>query len=159
MTATTAPITHGSTTAGSQPPLRRLLGAAIVGGLGVIAFSIAIGGSVAVAKSGLGGGSRVVAGGVAGDVPWLVLIGFLHVAVAIALVRTRDAVRVAAVVVTGLTAIAAAAAAVMTAAGIDPFATGSTVSHAAPGTVGLLVVAAGLYAGAAALVGIEPTED
>ncbi|HEV7810379.1 MAG TPA: hypothetical protein VGO64_07255, partial [Candidatus Limnocylindrales bacterium] len=110
MTASTAPISHHSSTAGSQPPLRRLLGAAIVGGLGAIAFSIAIGGSVAVAKSGLGAGSRLAPGAVSGEVPWLVLIGFVHVAAAAALVRGRDVLRVAAVVVTGLTAIAAAAA-------------------------------------------------
>jgi hypothetical protein len=158
MTASTAPIAHRSAR-GAQPPPRRLLGAAIVGGLGAIAFSVAVGGSVALAKSGMGGGSQLAVGGVSGEIPWLVLVAFIHVVVAMALVRGRDVVRVAATVVIGITAIAAAAAAAMTAAGIDPFSAASTTSHAAPATVGLLVIAAALYAAAAALAGIEPTED
>jgi hypothetical protein len=158
MTASTAPISHRSSTAGSQPPLRRLLGAAIVGGLGAIAFSVAVGGSVAAAKTGVAAGSRLVPGGVAAQIPWLVLVGFVHVAVATAVVRGRDVVRVAAVIVISITAIAAAAAAAMTAVGIDPFGSAAATSHAPVG-IGLLVIAAGLYAAAAALVGIEPTED
>src|SRR5689334_4236001 len=107
MTASATHTTSAQQSTPGQPPLRRLLGAAVVAGLGVMAFSVAIGSHVAATRTGFG----VVTGGDGGrNVPLLVLVGVVHLIVAIALVRERDVTRVAGVVVTGLTAIAAGAA-------------------------------------------------
>ncbi len=127
-----------------EPSLRRLLGAAIVGGIGAIAFSIAIANSFVGTLHHLPAASAAV--------PWFVGIGALNVVVAAALAARRDVVRTIAAVITGLTALAAATAAAMTAAGVDPFGLSGS-GQPAPSGVGILAVSAVLYGAATLLAG------
>ena len=140
-----------------QPSLRRLLGAAIVGAIGVILFSVAFAGHVVRSMSSLPASSAADAQALSAVIPWLVLAGVVHFVVAAALAGARDSVRIAAAAITGITAVAAAAAAAMTAAGIDPFAW-SAAGHPAASGVGILGLTAVLY-GAAALLAGSVAED
>jgi hypothetical protein len=135
-----------------EPSLRRLLGAAIVGGLGAIVLSVAVAGNVVGSRAGLPAAQAADAHALTAAVPWIVLAGLIHVVVAAALAAGRDAIRIAAAITTGLAAIAAAAAAVMTAAGIDPFGW-SGAGHPAATGAGILAVVAVLYGAAALLAG------
>ena len=140
-----------------EPSLRRLLGAAIVGAIGVILFSVAFAGHVVRSMSSLPASSAGDAQTLSAAMPWLVLAGIVHLIVAAALAGGRDSIRIAAAAITGITAVAAAAAAAMTAAGIDPFAW-SAAGHPAASGVGILGVTAVLY-GAAALLAGSVSED
>lgn len=136
----------------SEPSFRRLLGAAIVGAIGVIFFSVAFAGHVVGSMTTLPATSAAEAQTLSAAIPWLVLAGLVHFLVAAALAGGRDSVRIAAAAITGITAVAAAAAAAMTAAGIDPFAW-SAAGHPAASGVGILGLTAVLYGAAALLAG------
>ncbi len=139
------------------PSLRRLLGAAIVGSIGVILFSVAFAGHVVRSMNSLPATSGADAQTLSAAMPWLVLAGVVHLIVAAALAGGRDSIRIVAAAITGITAVAAAAAAAMTAAGIDPFAW-SAAGHPAASGVGILGVTAALY-GAASLLAGSVSED
>ena len=139
-----------------QPPARRLLGAAIVAALGVIAFSVAFGGFVAATRFALPARAAAESRALLASVPAIGAVGLVHLLVAGAMLSGRELLRLVAVAVTGLTAIAAAAASAMVAAGIDPFG-GSAAGHPSAG-VGILALAAGLYGTAALAAGTAPPE-
>jgi hypothetical protein len=156
MTAFAAPI-HSTPSLIDWSSLRRLVGASIVGGLGIVAFSVAIGNQVVGSMRTLPAATAVDAHALLGTVPWIAGIGVVHVAVAIALARGGDLVRLVAVAITGLTAVVAGTAAALTAAGVDPFGWTAT-GHPAASGVAILAVASALYTGAAAAVGIGSAE-
>lgn len=135
-----------------EPSLRRLLGAAIVGGIGASLFSVAVAGAFVGSKAELAGASAADAGPIVAAVPWIVLAGVVHVLLAAALAAGREVVRTVAAVVTGLTAVAAATAAAMTAAGVDPFGLSGS-GHPSSSGVGILAVAAVLYGATTLLAG------
>jgi hypothetical protein len=157
MTAFAAPI-QSTPSLIDWRPLRRLIGASIVGGIGMIAFSVAVGNQVIGSMRTLPAATAGDAHALLGAVPWIAAIGVAHVAVAIALARGGDAVRLVAVAITGLTAVVAATAAALTAAGVDPFGWTAT-GHPAASGIGILAIAAALYATAAAAVGIGSAES
>jgi hypothetical protein len=139
-----------------QPSARRLLGAAIVAALGVVAFSVAVGGFVAATRFALPTHAAADARALLAGVPAIVAVGLVHLLVAGAMLSGRELVRLLAVAATGLTAIAAAAASAMVAAGVDPLG-GSAAGHPSAG-VGILAVGAVLYGVAAVAAGTAPTE-
>ena len=156
MTAFAAPIQNAPSLI-DWPSLRRLVGASIVGALGIIAFSVAVGNQVVGSMRTLPAATAAEAHALLGAVPWIAAIGVVHVAVAIALARGGDVVRLVAVAITGLTAVVAGTAAGLTAAGVDPFGWTAT-GHPAASGIGILAIAAALYATAGAAVGIGSAE-
>jgi hypothetical protein len=140
-----------------QPSGRRLIGASLIGSLGAIAFSIAVGAAVAASKAGIAPGPAADARTLHSWLPAIVAIGVAHLVVAALLLSGRDLVRIAGVVVSGVVAIAAGAAAAMVAAGIDPFA-GSAAGHPSSAGAGILGLAAVLYGAAALAAASGPTE-
>ena len=157
MTALAAPVLTPAPTI-DWPALRRLTGAAVVGGLGVVLFSLAIGARVVGSHEHVQQVASGAADGLLGAIPALVAIGVLHLAVAVGLARGGIVVRLAAVAMTGLAAIVAITAAVMTISGIDPFGWDAG-GHPTASGAGLLAIAAVLYGAAAALVGIGRDEE
>jgi hypothetical protein len=141
----------------AAPSARRLVGAAIVASVGVIALSVAVGGSVAASRFALPAETAADAHALVGRVPAIVAIGLVHLLVAAAMLSRRELVRLIAVAATGLVAIAVAAASAMTAAGVDPFG-GAAGAHASGTGVGMLALAAVLYGAAALFVGTAPEE-
>jgi hypothetical protein len=141
-----------------QPSARRLLGGAIVGALGAIVLSVASGAYVATTRTTLPAAAADDARALAGWIPAIVAVGFVHFLVAAAMVRGRDLVRVAAAALIGLVAIAAATAASMIVAGVDPFGW-SAVDHPSGSGVGILAVTAALYGVAALAAGSGPAAD
>src|SRR6187455_3001358 len=75
-----------------EPSYRRLLGAAIVGSLGAIAFSVAVAGNVVGSMPGLPASTADDARALSATVPWVVLVGVVHLVVAAALASGRDVV-------------------------------------------------------------------
>jgi hypothetical protein len=135
-----------------EPSLRRLLGAAIVAGIGAVVLSVAVAGNFVGGMSNLPGAAADDARSLGAAVPWIVALGLVHLIVAAALAAGRELVRMIAAVLTGLAALAAAGAAAMTAAGIDPIGSSAT-GHASAAGVGILAVAALLYGAASLLAG------
>lgn len=142
----------------AQPPTRRLIAAAIVGGIGVIILSIAFGAFVATTRLTVSPAALGDARALTASIPAIVAIGLLHLVAAAGILRRRDVVRIAAAVVTGLSAIAAGTAAAMLFAGVDPLGP-SSASHPTGGGIGILLVAAMLYGLAALAAGSGPAED
>jgi hypothetical protein len=135
-----------------EPSLRRLLGAAIVAGIGAIVLSVAVAGQFVGSMSNLPGAAAADARSLHAAVPWIVALGIVHLVVATGLAAGRELVRMVAAVLTGLVALAAAGAAAMTAAGIDPLGTSAT-GHPSASGVGILAIAALLYGAASLLAG------
>ena len=146
MTAFAAPI-QSTPSLIDWRPLRRLIGASIVGGIGMIAFSVAVGNQVVGSMRSLPTATAADAHALLGAVPWITAMGVVHVAVAIALARGGDVVRLVAVAITGLTAPATTAVRPVMATG-----------HPAASGIGILAIAAALYATAGAAVGIGSAE-
>jgi hypothetical protein len=155
MTALSSPTANRSI---RQPSARRLVAGAIVGSLGAISFSIAVGAYVASTRTSLpataAGDARVLASWI----PAIVAVGIAHFLVAVAMLRGGVVVRVAAAALTGIVAVAAAAAAAMLVAGVDPFGW-SAAAHPSRAGIGILVVAATLYGVAALAAGSGRAED
>jgi hypothetical protein len=140
-----------------EPSLRRLLGAAIVAGLGVIAFSVAFGSYVVGNMHTLPASSAADAQALRGAIPAIVALGAAHLLLAAAMAGRREVVRIVGASISGLVAIAAAVAAAMTAAGVDPFGWSGS-SHPSSAGVGILALVAVLY-GAASLLAGSAAED
>ena len=158
MTSLASPIQH-SLHADHKPlpSLPRLIAGGIVATLGILVFSIAVGNFVVGSSHAVVPAQGDVALRFVSATPVLVVIGLLHLATAIALVRGRDGLRIVAVLATGLTSLAAAASAAMIAAGVDPFSWSGTQPPSSGG-IGLLIVAALLYGAAAVAGGSGPVE-
>ena len=156
MTAFAAPI-QSTPSLIDWRSLRRLVGASIVGGIGILAFSVAVGNQVVGSLRTLPAATAADAHALLGAVPWIAAIGVVHLVVAVALARGGVVVRLVAVAITGLTAVVAGTAAALTAAGVDPFGWTAT-GHPAASGIGILAIAAALYATAAAAVGIGSAE-
>jgi hypothetical protein len=158
MTAFASPVQVPFAASPALPSLPRLVAGGIIATIGVLVFSIAIGNYVIGSSHMVVPAQGDVAGRFVAATPILVAIGLLHMVTAFALVNGRDGLRISAVLVTGLTSLAAAASAVMIAAGVDPF-SWSGATQPSAGGIGLLVVAALLYGAAAVLGGSGPVED
>jgi hypothetical protein len=141
-----------------QPSTRRLVAAAIVGSLGVIVLSIAVGANVASTRMTLAASAAADARALGGWVPAIGAIGLAHFLVAAALIRGRDVLRLAAAALTGIVALAAGTAAAMLVAGVDPLGS-SAIGHPSRAGIGILAVAAALYGVAALVAGSGPAED
>jgi hypothetical protein len=139
------------------PALPRLAAAGIVATIGVMVLSIAIGNYVIGSSHAVVPAQGEVALRFVAATPILVAIGLLHMLTALALVHGRDGLRLLAVLVTGLTSLAAASSAAMIAAGVDPF-SWSGAAHPSAGGIGLLVIAAVLYGTAAVAGGSGPVD-
>ncbi|HET9615369.1 MAG TPA: hypothetical protein VFP22_11200 [Candidatus Limnocylindrales bacterium] len=151
MTAATLPASNQTArTSPSQPDPRRLLAAAIVGGVGVIALSTGVGRFVVASRSNLPSSLAGDAHGLVAAVPWLVLIALGHLAVAWGVASHRRTARTAGTLVTGALSVIAVATAVLALAGIDPL---GWVRDAPRPPVALaeLAVLAALYGTATAL--------
>lgn len=151
----TAPVAVPVTA--SQPAAHRLLAGAFVGAVGVGLFSAAIGSLVAGSRLGLPITTEPQAHALIAGAPYLVGAGFVHVALAAALVLGRGlALRVA----LGATLVAAAAAltrAAMLLTGFDPTG-GPTAGQPTTQGVAILVIAAAAY-GVAAILASRPDRD
>jgi len=140
----------------AAPIGRRLIGGAIVAGIGAVILSVAVGGQVVGTMRDLPAATAADAATLRAAVPWVVVLGLVHVVVGAALATGRDLFRVIAAAITGLAAITLGAAAAMVAAGIDPI--GRDAPSVAPAGVAILAVTAALYGAAAALAGTGPVE-
>ena len=126
--------------------------------MGILVLSIAVGNFVVGSSHALVAAQSTEARHLVAATPVLVVIGLLHLLVGVALTRGRDGLRIVAVLVTGLTSLAAASSAAMFAAGVDPF-TWSGAGRPPTTGIGLLVVAAIVYGVAAIAAGSGPVED
>jgi hypothetical protein len=151
----TRPFSH-TPASPETPSLPRLVAGALLATIGIVIFSVAVGGYVV--------GTHAVssqadeARKLVGATPILVAIGVLHLLAAVALVRGGDVVRHAAVLASGLASLAAAGSAAMFAAGVDPI-SWSDGPHASPSGLAILAVLTLLYGTAAVAAGSGPVED
>jgi hypothetical protein len=157
MTALASPLTRPFGPAPTSHSLPRLVGGALVGTIGIVILSVAVSGYVVGSHSGVAAQADE-ARNLVGATPILVAIGLLHLLTAVALVRGRDVLRIAAVLASGLAALASAASAAMFAAGIDPISWSGT-QHASTSGLGILAVLAFAYGAAAVAAGSGPVED
>jgi hypothetical protein len=134
----------------------RLVGGALVATIGIVILSIALGGYVVGSHAAASQADE--ARQLVGATPILVAIGLLHLLTAIGLVRGREVLRIAAVLASGLAALAAAASAAMFAAGVDPI-SWSGPTHASTSGLAILAVLACLYGTAAVAAGSGRVED
>jgi hypothetical protein len=157
MTALASPATRPFTHSPSSPSLPRLVGGALVATIGIVILSIAVGGYV-VGSNAMHAAQADEARNLVGATPILVAIGLVHLLAAVALIRGRDVFRLAAVLASGLAAVAAASSAAMFAAGVDPI-SWSGGGHASASGLGILAILALLYGTAAVAAGSGPPED
>jgi len=120
MTTLASPVQVPFADSPPAPALPRVLAGGIVATIGIMVFSIAIGNFVVGSSHAVVPAQGDVALRFVAATPILVAIGLLHMVVALALVRGRDGLRLVAVLVSGLTSLAAAASAAMIAAGRRP---------------------------------------
>jgi len=126
--------------------------------MGVVILSIAVGNYVVGSSQAVSSSQAAVAHRLVAATPVLVAIGLLHLVAAVALARGRDVLRMAAVLASGLTALAAATSAAMFAAGVDPFSASGSGRAPASG-IAILAIAAVLHATAAVAAGSGPVEE
>jgi len=139
------------------PSLVRLAPAALVGAMGVIVLSVAFSGYVVGSSHGLPAEVSDDARALVAATPAIAAVGLLHLLVALAFARGRDAVRLVAASVTGLVALAAGTSAAMVAAGVDPVGW-SSAAHPIGAGVGTMAIAAAVYGLAALVGGIGPAD-
>jgi len=157
MTALSSPIPHVSVRR-SQPSARRLLAGAIVGAVGAIVLSVAVGAYVATIRTTLPLSAAADARTLASWIPVIVAVGFVHFVVAAAMIRGRVVVRVTAAALTGIVALAAGTAAAMLVAGVDPLGW-SGAAHPSRAGIGILALTAVLYGVAALAAGSDSSAD
>jgi hypothetical protein len=138
-----------SASVGSPDP-RRLLAAAIVGSLGIVVLSVALGAFVVGSRHDLPASAAGDARSLVAAVPWIVSGGLAHLLVAAAIASGGRRVKRAAAVATVVAAVAVAAVAAIRAAGVDPVTLARTGQPAAKLVAEILVVGAA-YAAAAVL--------
>lgn len=139
----------------AHPPARRLIGAAIVAAIGVIVLSVAFGDFVVGSRHDLPAAVASDARSLIGDVPWIALVGLVHLAVAIAMASGGGTVRAGARVASALAGVVAGGVAVAAAAGdVIPAWTGG---HR-PTEIVLVAVVAAAYGAAAVLAGGDATD-
>ena len=146
-----------SAAARPAPSLTRLAAAAVAGALGVIVLSVAFSGYVVGSMHSLPAEVSGEARALVAATPTIAALGLLHFVVALAFVRGREVVRLAAAAVTGLVALAAGTSAAMLAVGIDPLGP-SSAAHPVGAGAGAMAVAATVYGLAAILGGIGPSD-
>jgi hypothetical protein len=142
----------------STPAPRILIGGALIGALGAMSFSLAIGSFVVGSTHRLQPSSAVEAATLVGATPTFVVAGLLHLAIAAALVAGGRRLRAAAVAAAAIAAIVAIGAAVMLLIGFDPTG-GARAGHPTTDGVAVLLIAAAMYAGAALIAGPVPADD
>ncbi|HZC33546.1 MAG TPA: hypothetical protein VE640_09705 [Candidatus Bathyarchaeia archaeon] len=126
--------------------------------MGVVILSIAVGNSGVDSSQAVASSRAAMAHRLVAATPVLVGIGVVHLVVAVALARGRNVLGIAAVLVSGLAALAAAASAAMFAAGVDPF-SASGSGRAPTSGIAILVIVALLHATAAVAAGSGPVEE
>jgi drug/metabolite transporter (DMT)-like permease len=141
----TALLRQHRPSAPTQPSPRRLLGGALVGGVGAIAFSIAVGSFVVGSTHRLQAATTAEAGSLVAAAPSFIIVGVVHLAIAAAIVRGGRRLRDAATIATVLAAILAIGSAAMLLAGIDPSG-GPRAGHPTTQGVAALLLAAVVYA-------------
>jgi hypothetical protein len=134
--------------ASTQPDPHRLVAGVVVGAVGAIVFSIAIGSLVAGSRHGLPITTEAQAHALIAGAPFLALLGFAHLAVAAALALGRGLIRTLALVTTIGALIVALARFAMLLTGFDPT-SGPDAGHPTTQGVPVLVMAAVAYAIAA----------
>jgi hypothetical protein len=134
----------------SQPAAHRLLAGAVVGAVGVVLFSAAIGSLVAGSRLGLPITTEPQAHALIAGAPYLVAAGFVHLVLAAALVLGRGLVRRVAIGGAVLGAAAAATRAAMLLTGFDPTG-GPDAGRPTTQGVAILIVVGSAYALAAIL--------
>lgn len=142
----------------STPAPRILVGRALIGALGAMSFSLAIGSFVVGSTHRLQPSSAAEAAALVGATPIFVVAGLVHLALAAALVAGGRRLRSIAVGAAAIAAIVAIGAAMMRLTGIDPTG-GEWVGQPTTDGVAALLLAAGMYAGAALSAGPVPAED
>jgi hypothetical protein len=158
MTALASPISHRPLHVPAAASVPRLIGGGLVATIGIAILSMAVGGYVVGSAHLLVAAQADEARRLVAGTPMLVAVGLLHLVGAVALVRGRDIVRIGAVFVSGLMALAAAGSVAMIAAGVDPFG-GSRAAQGSAGGLLLLLLAALAYGTAAVAAGSGPSED
>jgi hypothetical protein len=139
------------------PAPRNLVAAALVGAVGVISFSVAVGSFVVGSAHRVQPSSAAEAGNLVAAVPTFVVGGLVHLAVAAALVAGRHRLRTVAVALTVVAALVVIGSAVMLLTGIDPSG-GVRAGHPTTDGVAVLLLAAATYAGAALMAVPDMTE-
>jgi len=153
---TTQFLDHRSTSP-STPGPRLLIGGALIGAVGAMSFSLAVGSFVVGSTHRLQPASAAEAASLVAGVPAVFVAGLIHLAIAAALVAGRRRLRSAAVAAAAVAAIVALVAATMLLTGFDP--TGGThAGHPTTDGVLVLLLVAGMYAGAALVAGPVPVE-
>ena len=142
----------------STPAPRILVGGALIGALGAMSFSLAIGSFVVGSTHRLQPSSAVEAAALVGATPTFVVAGLVHLAIAAALVAGGRRLRTAAVTAAAVAAVVAIGAAISILVGFDPTG-GARAGHPRTDGVAVLLLAAGMYAGAAFIAGPVPAED
>jgi hypothetical protein len=153
----TAQLRERPNAAPALPAPRNLVAGALVGAVGAISFSVAVGSFVVGSTHRVEPSSAAEAATLVAGVPAFVIGGLVHVAVAAALVAGGRRLRSAAVALTVVAAIFAIGSVVMLLAGIDPSG-GVGAGHPTTDGVAVLLLAAGTYAVAAFLAGPRATE-
>ena len=134
----------------AAPLPRHLLAGGLIGAVGVVAFSVAIGSYVVGSTHRLQPATAAEASALVAGVPAFVIGGFVHLALTAALVLGSRRVRTAAVALAALAAIAAIGWAVTLLTGFDPFG-GPRAGHPTTQGVAVALFAAAAY-GIAALL-------
>ena len=144
-------------TSPAPPAPRNLVAGALVGAVGAISFSVAVGSFVVGSTHRVEPSAAAEAATLVAAVPTFVLGGLIHLAIAAALVAGGRRLRSAAVALTVVAAIGAIGSAVMLLTGIDPSG-GVRAGHPTTDGVAVLLLAAGTYAVAALLAGPRATD-
>jgi hypothetical protein len=134
------------------PSPRHLVAAALIGAIGAVSFSVAVGSYVVGSTHRFQPATAAEAGSLVAGVPVFVIGGLLHLVLAAALLVGGRRVRTLAVALSGLAAIVAVASAAMLLTGIDPFA-GPRAGHPTTQGVAVLLLATAAYGMAALLAG------
>ena len=146
---------HQPVFAGPSP--RLLVASALIGAVGAVSFSIAVGSYVVGSTHRLQPATAAEASSLVAGVPIFVIGGLLHLVVAAAFLLGGRRIQTVAVAVAALAAIVAVASAAMLLTGIDPFA-GARAGHPTTQGVAVLLLATAAY-GIAALVAAPAAAD
>jgi hypothetical protein len=153
----TAQLPRRHAAAPATPLPRHLVAGALIGAVGIVAFSVAIGSYVVGSTHRLQPATAAEASALVAGVPAFVIGGFVHLALTAALVLGGHRVRTAAVALAASAAIAALAWAVMLLTGFDPVG-GTRAGHPTTHGVAVALFAAAAYGIAAVLATPLSTE-
>jgi hypothetical protein len=154
----TAQLRHHGQAAPATPLPRHLAAGALIGSVGAISFSVAVGSFVVGSTHRLLPATAAEASSLVAGVPIFVVGGFVHLALAAALVIGGRRVRIAATVMAAIGAIIAIGSAAMLLTGIDPF-EATRAGHPTTQGVAVPLMAAAAYGFAALLAAPASPEN